>query len=83
MEIWALIVNLVKLAVYYFDPNRKARAERKQIWEEFKAIEVQYREALAASKPRKAAQLGKQLQEMREKYAFISVFEYGTKKDGK
>jgi len=83
MEILALIGNLLKLACYFFDPNRKARAERKQIWEEFKEKEVQYREALAAGKPRKAAQLGKQLQEMRDKYKFISVYEYGTKKGGK
>ena len=85
MGIWALIVNLVKIAAYFFDPNLRARKERQKIWGEFKALEVQYRKAFADKKPQLAAQIGKQMQDMRDEYKFISVYEYGTKtkKDGK
>jgi len=83
MGIWELITNLVKLAVYFFDPNRKAREERKKIWKDFKDLETQYRQALADGKPQLAAQLGKKLQDMREEYKFISVYEYGDKKGKK
>ena len=79
MGIWALIVNLVKIAAYFFDPNLRARKEREDIWRDFKALQVDYRKALAGGKPRLSAQLGKQMQDMRDEYAFISVYEYGTK----
>lgn len=79
MEIWSAIVNLLKIAAYFFDPNRKARAERKQIWDDFKGLETQYRQALADKMPQLAAQIGKQMQDMRDRYEFISVYEYGTK----
>jgi len=83
MDIWGFLVNGLKLLCYIFDPNKKARAERKKIWREFKDIEEQYRVALAEGKPQLAAQLGKKMKDMRDEYDFISVYEYGTKKDGK
>jgi len=85
MGIWSAIVNLIKIAAYFFDPNKRARAERKSIWAKFQGIQKEYRQALADGKPQLAAQLGKQMQDMRDEHAFISVYEYGTKteKDGK
>ena len=85
MGIWQLIVSVVKIIGYFFDPNLRARREREKIWGEFKDLQDQYRKALANKKPRLAAQIGKQMQDMRDEYKFISVYEYGTKtkKDGK
>jgi len=83
MGIWEFICNGMKILAYIFDPNRKARAERKKIWAEFKALEVQYRQAFADKKPQLAAQIGKQMQDMRDEYEFISVYEYGTKEGAK
>jgi len=79
MGIWGFICNGMKILAYIFDPNRKARAERKKIWAEFQDIQKDYRKALADKKPQLAAQLGKQLKDMRAEYKFISVYEYGKK----
>ena len=85
MGIWQLIVAVVKIIGYFFDPNLRARREREKIWEDFKVLQDKYRQALANKKPQLAAQIGKQMQDMRDEYEFISVYEYGekTKKDGK
>jgi uncharacterized membrane protein YgaE (UPF0421/DUF939 family) len=58
---------------YFFDPRTKEREERKKVFSQFKEIETQYRQALADGKPQLAAQIAKQMQDMRDQYKFLNV----------
>ena len=66
-----LLTAIVPLFLYYFNSAARKRRAKERIWEEFKAIEAAYREALAVGDPVKAANLAKQMQEMRAKYEFL------------
>jgi uncharacterized membrane protein YgaE (UPF0421/DUF939 family) len=58
---------------YFFDPRTKEREARRKVFAQFKDLEFQYRQALADNKPQLAAQIAKQMQDMRDQYKFLNV----------
>ena len=71
-----ILKNILKLLAYWFDPAEREKRRKLAIWNEFKAIEKEYRKALADGDPQKAALIDKQMREMREKYAFLRGIGY-------
>jgi len=73
MGVWSAIKHLLTIFAYFFDPRVRVRRERKKVYDDFKELEAQYRKALANKKPQLAAQIAKQMQDMRDEYKFLNV----------
>jgi hypothetical protein len=64
---------LFMVLAYFFDPRMKERKEREKVFNQFKELETQYRQALADKKPQVAARIAKQMQDMRDKFKFLNI----------
>lgn len=71
-SIVGIVAGLISLAVFFFNPARQKRIERERVWNEFKDLERQYRQALATGDPVAAAQLDKRMRELRAKYLYLN-----------
>ena len=78
-EIWAVFKSLLQIIAYFFNPDVKARAQRLEAWNKFQDLQKQYRQALAENKPQLAAQIAKEMQDLRDKYKFVGVLKTTTK----
>ena len=72
LGIWGVLKNALSVLAYFFNPKLREKRDREKVWNEFKKLEDQYAKALAGGDPQKAAQLDKQMRELRAKYKYLN-----------
>ena len=62
----------MSILAYFFNPELRKKRDRKADMARFKALQKQYRIALANKDPQRVAQLAKEMEDLRKEYKFIN-----------